>query len=80
MEQVALNDSDFLGDMEVDAADNTEHLEVTPENIDDTLFLRNLALFYLKLQAKLLLPSSTVQSLKICSQYMTSASHNSFLN
>ena len=37
-------------------------MEVSPENIDETLFLKNLALFYLKLQAKLLLPSSVVQT------------------
>lgn len=56
-------DSDSLCDMQLDAADNTEHFEVSPENIDETLFLKNLALFYLKLQAKLLLRSSTIQTI-----------------
>lgn len=44
-------------------ADNADHLEFSPENIEDSLFLRNLALFYLKLQAKLLLPASTIQTI-----------------
>lgn len=33
-----------------------------PENVDDGIFLKNLALFYLKLQAKLLLPASVIQT------------------
>lgn len=57
------NNGDLLCDMQLDDADNTEHLEVSPENIEDALFLRNLSLFYLKLQAKLLLPSSTIQTI-----------------
>ena len=32
-----------------------------PETVDESLFMRNLTLFYLKLQAKLLLPESTIQ-------------------
>jgi len=56
-------DSDLQCDVEIDAADNADHLEFSPENIEDSLFLRNLALFYLKLQAKLLLPASTIQTI-----------------
>ena len=73
------NDSDLLCDMQVDVADNTEHLEVTPENIDDTLFLRNLALFYLKLQANLLLPSSTIQTIIDDLQSIHDISQSQFL-
>lgn len=57
------DDHDFLCDMQLDAAADDEQFEVCPENIDDSLFLRNLALFYLKLQAKLLLPASTIQTI-----------------
>lgn len=49
--------------MQLDAAAADEQFELCPENIDDSLFLRNLALFYLKLQAKLLLPASTIQKI-----------------
>lgn len=56
-------DSDSQCDVEIDAADNADHLEFSPENIEDSLFLRNLALFYLKLLAKLLLPASTIQTI-----------------
>ncbi|XP_073719682.1 uncharacterized protein [Misgurnus anguillicaudatus] len=34
-----------------------------PEVVDESLFLRNLTLFYLKLQSKLLLPESTIQGI-----------------
>lgn len=37
--------------------------EVFPESADESLFLNNLALFYLKLQAKLLLPSTVIQTI-----------------
>lgn len=40
-----------------------EQAEVNPESTDEPLFLKNLALFYLKLQAKLLLPSAVIQSI-----------------
>lgn len=40
-----------------------EQAEVYPESTDEPLFLKNLALFYLKLQAKLLLPSTVIQSI-----------------
>jgi len=56
-------DSDMITDEHIDVVGNREHLEVSPENIDETLFLKNLALFYLKLQAKLLLPSSVIQTI-----------------
>ncbi|XP_013879329.1 uncharacterized protein LOC106528650 isoform X2 [Austrofundulus limnaeus] len=39
-----------------------ELLDVDAENTDEDLFLQNLALFYLKLQAKMLLPSSVIQT------------------
>lgn len=39
-------DSDSQYDVKFDAADNADHLEFSPENIEDSLFLRNLALFY----------------------------------
>ncbi|KAM3614942.1 uncharacterized protein V6R79_021097, partial [Siganus canaliculatus] len=57
------DDCDLPCDLQLDTAADTEHLEVHPENIDDTLFLKNLALFYLELQARLLLPSSTIQTI-----------------
>ena len=38
-----------------------EQSDVCPENADAAQFLENLALFYLKLRAKLLLPSSVIQ-------------------
>lgn len=56
-------DSDMITDEHIDVVGNREHLEVSPENIDETLFLKNLALFYLKLHAKLLLPSSVIQTI-----------------
>jgi len=34
-----------------------------PLAVDETLFLQNLTLFYLKLQSKLLLPASTIQTI-----------------
>ncbi len=49
-----------ITDEHIYVAGNIEHLEVSPENIDESLFFLNLALFYLKLQAKLLLPSSVI--------------------
>lgn len=52
-----------ITDEHIDVAGNIAHLEVGPENIDESLFLKNLALFYLKLQAKLLLPSSVIQTI-----------------
>lgn len=42
-------------------SDDYEEMEVYPENANKGQF-RNLALFYLKLQAKLLLSSSTIQT------------------
>lgn len=48
---------DITGDKEEDQA------EVLPERANESLFLNNLALFYLKLQAKLLLPASVIQSI-----------------
>lgn len=56
-------DSDMMTGEHTGVVGNSENLEVSPENIDETLFLKNLALFYLKLQAKLLLPSSVVQTI-----------------
>ncbi|XP_052433435.1 uncharacterized protein LOC127974294 [Carassius gibelio] len=50
-------------DVQTDADENDEEPDVSPENVDNTLFLRNLALFYLKLQAKLLLPASVIQTI-----------------
>lgn len=52
-----IQDLDFQYDSQVDAGENYEEPDVNPENVDETLFLKNLALFYLKLQAKLLLSS-----------------------
>lgn len=40
-----------------------EDMEVYPERADEGEFIRHLVLFYLKLQAKLLLPSSTIQTI-----------------
>lgn len=57
------DDHNLLCDMQLDAAATDEQFEVCPENIDDSLLLRNLALFYLKLQAKLLLPASIIQKI-----------------
>lgn len=58
-----LDDHDLLCDMQLDAPDDDEQFEVCPENTDDSLFLRNLALFHPKLQAKLLLLTSTIQTI-----------------
>ncbi len=50
-----------------DVASESERSDVVehnfPEAVDESLFLRNLTLFYLKLQAKLLLPESTIQGI-----------------
>ncbi|XP_057188575.1 uncharacterized protein LOC130553556 [Triplophysa rosa] len=46
-----------------DVIRNSEHLEDTPEDIPEALFLKNLALLYLKLQSKLLLPASVIQTI-----------------
>lgn len=40
-----------------------EESDVFPECADESLFLNSLTLFYLKLQAKLLLPSSVIQTI-----------------
>lgn len=57
------SDSDLQCNMQTDACDSYEELDISPENIEKDLFLKNLALFYLKLQAKLLLPSSVIQTI-----------------
>jgi len=48
-------------------ADNSNQMtvdEICPEHVvDDEMFLKNLSLFYLKLQAKLLLPASVIQAI-----------------
>ncbi len=50
-----------------DVASESERSDVVennfPEVVDESLFLRNVTLFYLKLQAKLLLPESTIQGI-----------------
>lgn len=47
-----------------DCGDGEEQLDIAllPDNADESLFLKNMALFYLKLQAKHILPSSVIQS------------------
>ena len=40
-----------------------QHESEMPFAVDETLFLQNLTLLYLKLQAKLLLPASTIQTI-----------------
>lgn len=55
------NQSDMHIDPPIDAGE--EQSEMYAENADEPQFLRNLALFYLKLQAKLLLPSSVIQTI-----------------
>lgn len=49
------------GVLSVSFPDDAEEIEVCPEIADETLFLQNLSLFYLKLQAKFLLPASVIQ-------------------
>lgn len=53
------------GDLTDDITDDNEgdQAAVLPERADESLFLHNLAFFYLKLQAKLLLPASVIQSI-----------------
>lgn len=50
-----------------DLAPESERSDVVehnfPEVVDESLFVRNVTLFYLKLQAKLLLPESTIQGI-----------------
>lgn len=43
------------------AEEEEEQIDVSPEHADESLFLNNLALFYLKLWTKLLLSSSVIQ-------------------
>lgn len=57
-----IQEDNFQSDAQTDESENCEEPDVSPENVDETLFLRNLALFYLKLQAKLLLPASVIQT------------------
>lgn len=57
-----IQDIDFESDSRSEEGENNDDLEVSPENVDETMFLKNLALFYLKLQAKLLLPASVIQT------------------
>ncbi len=59
---ISTSDCNDEGDMQLDNASQTsyEEMEVYPENADEGQFLRKFALFYLKLQAKLLLSSSTI--------------------
>ncbi|KAI7809133.1 hypothetical protein IRJ41_000258 [Triplophysa rosa] len=57
-------DSDALSDSFIDCGDGEEQLDIAllPDNANESLFLKNMALFYLKLQAKHILPSSVIQS------------------
>ncbi len=50
-------------DMQIDPPSDADYepSDVFVETADESLFLKNVALFYLKLQAKLLLPSSVIQ-------------------
>lgn len=57
------DDHDLPSHVQINAIGEDEQFEVCPENIGDSLFLRNLALFYLKLLAKLLHPASTIQTI-----------------
>jgi len=51
-------------DMQIDPpSDAGEENEIYPEIADESQFFKNLALFYLKLQAKCLLPSSVIQTI-----------------
>ena len=49
--------------LESPSQSSDEDMEVYSERADEGEFVRHLALFYLKLQAKLLLPSSTIQTI-----------------
>ncbi len=51
--------------MQIDPPSDADYepSDVFVETADESLFLKNLALFYLKLQAKLLLPSSVIQTI-----------------
>lgn len=75
-------DSDSQCDVEIDAADNADHLEFSPENIEDSLFFEeSCSVLYLSYrQSYCFRPPPFRQSLKICSQYMISASLSYFLN
>lgn len=57
-------DSNALSDSFMDCGDGEEQVDIAllPDNANESLFLKNMALFYLKLQAKHILPSSVIQS------------------
>lgn len=59
------NERDQHSDMDFNAPSDLsgEQSDVCPESADAAQFLKNLALFYLKLQAKMLLPSSVIQTI-----------------
>jgi len=57
------NDEGCDTQLENPSQSSDEDMEVYPERADEGEFVRHLALFYLKLQAKLLLPSSTIQTI-----------------
>lgn len=72
-EMICSSNSDFFGDMSLSSGDSTTTENDIPiglcegtsyeeiQTTDDELFIRNLALFYLKLLSKYLLPSSVIQ-------------------
>lgn len=67
-----------------DVVSESERSEVAEQNlseiVDESLFLRNLTLFYLKLQAKLLLPESTIQGIVEEFQNIHDIGHSYFLS
>lgn len=72
---------DMITDEYTDVIRNSEHLEYTPEDVPEALFLKNLALLYLKLQSKLMIQLRLFKlSLRVCSQFMMSTSHIYFSN
>ncbi|KAL2083090.1 hypothetical protein ACEWY4_020863 [Coilia grayii] len=51
-------------DMQIDhPSDSGDELDIYPETANESQFFKNVALFYLKLQAKFLLPSSLIQTI-----------------
>ena len=58
-------DIDGDSDMQIDEPGQLsgEQTEVCPEAVEENQFLRNVVMFYLKLQAKFLLPASVIQTI-----------------
>lgn len=75
VDSIVIPDSSFVSeesDIQIDTPSNVDKsVEVCSEVTDETLFLRCLAQIYLKLQAKVFLPFTVIQTIVEHKKYMT---------